>query len=312
MREAGVRGGGYVHPGGEGGVTGTSDLSFSPFTHAQRREQDRRLQPVIAAAWEQEGGPAWWRRVPEVKETHQRLAQSYRVEGTLAWADYIEIVLAMTWAASGYFVPVDFWPFVPPPAKLDRTGHLGFEIVLNTQREAAGVFSPDNLHANKHYGLLLAHLIWCPDHIDDAAQLMAPLYPWPFVLKRDEVGILRLERQEDIGDSQWPIAERIERRLFKDAKQVRVYGVSAASDARQEKMTRTRLDTGRVVDHLYDELRGAPDIWGQVKKRLAQMGAWNVSKLGITDTEDNLRAVRNDYRASQGLPPAERGRPRKQ
>jgi len=319
MREAGVRGGDYVHPGGEVGVTGTSDLSFFPFTHAQRREQDRRLQPVIAAAWEQEGGPAWWRRVPEVKETHQRLAQSYRVEGTQAWADYVELVLGMTWAATGYFAPVDFWPFVPPPVPLDQGGHTSFRDILNGQRLVASVFSLDNLRANKHYGLLLAHLIWCPDHIDDAAQLMAPLYPWPLVLKQDEVGILRLERQEDIGDSQWAIAERIERRLFRDAKQTHAYGVSASAAARRqdmhEKMARVNRATGRAITHAYDAILSSEnppkDIIEELMRDPAIEDAYSLDGVKMPLTPRKIRKLHKEDCTVHGRPLPRPGRPSK-
>ncbi len=290
------------------------------FTPEERSYQDRRLQSVIANAWREEGGVVWWRSQPEVKEFHQQRARFYKVEGTLAWADYIEIVLAMTWAASGYFVPVDFWPFVPPPAKLDRTGHLGFEIVLNTQREAAGVFSPDNLRANKHYALLLSHLIWCPDPIHDAANLIAPPYPWPVVLvKRDAAETVRLERQEDIGDSQWAIAERIERRLFRDAKQTHAYGVSASAAARRqdmhEKMARVNRATGRAITHAYDAILSSEnppkDIIEELMRDPAIEDAYSLDGVKMPLTPRKIRKLHKEDCTVHGRPLPRPGRPSK-
>ncbi len=293
------------------------DLSFFTFTDKERREQDGRLQPIIAAAWEKDGGVAWWRDLPEVKQQHRQWSSSYRVEGTQAWAEYVEIVLGMTWAATGYFVPIDFWPFIPPPIPLNQTGHRGFRDVLNGQRLVAGVFSLDNLRGNKHYALLLAHLIWCPDPIDDAAHLIAPPYPWPFLLKHDEVKTFRLERQEDIGHAQWQIAERIERRLFKNAQQARVYGTSTASQERQAKIVVARQEAARIVCQHYDELLAAnpmsKDLIGVIveKEYPDLMAACRVPDAEIGLNKRTVRALHKEGRIAQGQKPRGSGRPTK-
>lgn len=305
------------------GVSAAASTPFVPafsFTPEERRYQDRRLQSVIANAWREEGGVVWWRSQPEVKEFHQQRARFYKVEGTHAWADYIEVVLAMTWAATGYFVPIDFWPFVPPPATLDRTGRLGFEVVLNTQREAAGVFSPDSLRANKHYALLLAHLIWCPDPIHDAANLIAPPYPWPVVLvKRDAAETFRLERQEDIDDSQWEVAERCERQLFREAKQTRAYGVSAAAAGRrqdmQEKMAHVNRATGRAITRAYDAFLASEkpprDIIGAIMRDPAVEDAYSLDGVKIPLTPRKIRELHKADCLARGLTLPRPGRPSK-
>ncbi len=295
------------------------DLSFFTFMPEQRREQDGRLRSVIAAAWEKEGGVAWWRDLPEVKQQHRQWSSSYRAEGTQAWAEYVEIVLAMTWAATGYFVPIDFWPFIPPPVPLDRKGHIGFEVILNTQREVAGVFSPENLRANKHYFLLLAHLIWCPDPINDASHLIAPPYPWPFLLKQDEVKTFRLERQEDIGDTQWKIAEQIERKLFRDAKQARAYGVSAASRERQrekqDRMAPVERAAGRAITRAYDDLLASgtagKDIISALMDDTTVQAACNVPEAKIPLTARKIRDLHREDCKAHGLALPKPGRPAK-
>lgn len=309
----------YVHYSGKGTTMVAPDLPVFFFTPAQRREQDGRLRSIIAAAWEKDGGVAWWRGLPEVQEQHRQWAASYRIDGTQAWAEYVEIVLAMTWAATGYFVPIDFWPFIPPPVPLNQTGHRGFRDVLNGQRLVAGVFSLDNLRANKHYALLLAHLIWCPDPIDDAAHLIAPPYPWPFLLKQDEVKTFRVERQEDIGDTQWKIAEQIERKLFRDAKQARAYGVSAASRERQkekqDRMAPVERAAGRAITRAYDDLLASgaagKDIISAIMVDPTVQAACNVTGAEIPLTPRKIRDLHREDCKAHGLDLPKPGRPAK-
>jgi len=169
----------------------------------------------------------------------------------------------------GYFVPVDFWPIIPPPAALDATGRVGFKVVHDTQRAQAKVFDPATVRANRHYGLLIGHLIVCPDPIHTAAEIPEPAYPWPFVIVLPTQATPRVERQEDIGHEQWKIAERIERRLFKNAKQARVYGASPAAVERHSKVARARQAAALVVCRLYDEFaqsaHGPGDIIAAIK-----------------------------------------------
>jgi len=229
-------------------------LLLFEFTPEERRDQDTRLQPVIDDAWADPAGVASWRKRPEIQRMHRRWARSYRIEGTEAWTEYVEMVLAMARSQAGDFAPVDFWPANPALAALDRDGEEGFTQVVETQRIVAGVFSFDHMRANKQYALLLAHLIWCPDDITDAGQIITPPYPWPCVLvRRDPAEPYRLERQEDIaGDIQWRLAETFEKDLFKEARQARplARGESLAAMAKAGERKDQRLRAGEVAYRL--------------------------------------------------------------
>ncbi len=298
-------------------ATGKDSMALFSFTPEERRYQDARLQPVIADAWAADGGVAWWRACPEIADAHRQLAPRYRVEGTDAWIAYLKTVLAMTWAATGYFVPIDFWPFILPPVPLDQTGHHNFRDLLNGQRLVTGVFSLDNLRANKQYALLLAHLICCPDPIHTAAEIPEPAYPWPFVIVLPTQATPRVERQEDIGHAQWQIAERIERRLFKTAKQARAYGVSTASQERQAKIAVARQEAAHIVCQHYDELLAAnpisKDLIGVIveKEYPDLMAACSVPDAEIGLNKRTVRALHKEGRIAQGQKPRGSGRPTK-
>jgi len=302
-------------------ISASAPVPFVPaftFTSDERAYQDRRLRSVISSAWEKEEGIAFWRNTPEIKCVHRQWARSYRVPGTEAWSRYREMVLAMAWSAADYFVPVDFWPHKPPYGALNQKQQETFRDMLNTQRKVAGVFSPENLRANKHYALLFAHLIWCPDPIQDAAHPIAPPYPWPFVV-RIEGRHKYIERQEDIADNQWEIAERIERKLFRDTKQARAYGVSAASLQRQKEaqdnMTPVRRAAGRAITHAYNAYRATgtagKDIIGAIMDDPTVKAAFNVPGAKIRLTPRTIRALHKEDCLARGLDLSKRGRPPK-
>ncbi len=296
-------------------ATGKESMALFTFTPEERRFQDARLQPVIADAWAAEGGVAWWRAQTEIADVHRQLAPRYRVEGTDAWIAYLGTVLAMAWEATGYFVPVDFWPFIPPPAAIDATGHTGFKVVHDTQRAQAKVFDPATVRANRHYGLLIGHLIVCPDPIHTAAEIPEPAYPWPFVIVLSAGATPRVERQEDIGHGQWKIAERIERRLFKNAQQARVYGASPAAVERQAKVARARQDAARVVCRLYDEGRQSGKASGAIIGNIIRhddfIAACSVPGAEVGVTERTVRALHKEGRLARGEPLPRSGRPTK-
>jgi len=291
-------------------ATGKDGMALFTFTPEERRYQDARLQTVIADAWAAESGVAWWRAQPEIADAHRQLAPRYRVEGTDAWIAYLETVLAMAWEATGYFVPVDFWPFIPPPAALDATGRTGFKVVHDTQRAQAKVFDPATVRANRHYGLLIGHLIVCPDPIHTAAEIPEPAYPWPFVIVLPTGATPRVERQEDISHGQWKIAERIERRLFKNAQQARVYGASTASQERQAKIAVARQEAARIVCQHYDELLAAnpmsKDLIGVIvdKEYPDLMAACSVPDAEIGLNKRTVRALHREGRIGLFVPNA--------
>lgn len=299
-------------------MSASAPVPFVPaftFTSDERAYQDRRLRSVISSAWEKEEGIAFWRNTPEIKCVHRQWARSYRVPGTEAWSRYREMVLAMAWSAADYFVPVDFWPDAPPRTFLDQSQRVIFEVILNTQREVAGVFSPDRLRSNKHYYLLLAHLIWCPAPITEGnvADIIAP-YPWPFVIRHDEMNIPRMEPQEDLGPDMEVTAMRVHRDLQRDARQAaRTYDVSRAEVERRERVKQARLDAGRVANILYKEYerQGKDNIIARImkhddfKKMCRRPGA------EINITRRNVQLLRKEYlEAIEGYSP-KRGRPTK-
>jgi len=287
------------------------------FSGEERAAQDARLDPIIARLWEAdgEGTVRWWRGAPEFQAmTHQRWLPLFRAGITEVVPDYLNAVLAMAIAAAGPFVPVDLWPSVPRPINLDHRGQVAFQVAAIRMRDGVGVFTPGKLCRNKHYALLVAHAILWPDEIHAGADLLPDCYPWPFVIKLDEEGSPRLERQEDIRGEGWDLAQRIETALFAVARQADdlPYGASAASVERRERGTRARLDAGRIVDRLYDEEQGKPGIIERIKKHRDFKAVWSNPDLQLVGVDDNIRAVRNEYRRAQGLPPVNRGRPRKQ
>lgn len=287
------------------------------FTPEERAAQDRRLNPIIADLWKA-GGITCWRNGPEFQAAHQRWLTMFRAGNTDVIPDYLNTLLAMAIAAAGPFVPVDLWPSVPRPVELAPEGRVAFQVVTNRLREGVGVFTPGKLHRNKHYYLLVAHMLCWPEPIEDGHDIIDWAYPWPFVIVLDEERTPRLQRQEDIRGEGWDIAQRIETALFEEARQTDPlpYGASAAAverhDRRHDRAIRARVNVGRVVDRLYDEEQGKPGIFERIRKRDEFVAVWSNPDLQLANTDDNIRAVRNDYRRAQGLPPVNRGRPRKQ
>jgi len=288
------------------------------FSDKERAAQDARLDPIIADLWEAGGdfSVTSWRSDPEFHAlTHQRwldMFQAARTTGdTTVIPNYLDAVLAIARTAAGPFIPIDVWPSVPRPTNLDHRGQVVFQVVANKMREGAGVFTPGKLRRNKHYFLLMAHVLLWPEEIRAGSDIIDLCYPWPFVIVLDEERTPRLQRQEDIRGEGWDIAQRIETTLFEDARQADdlPYGASPTAVERRERVTRARLDAGRVVDRLYDEEQGKPGIIERIRKHRDFEAVWSNPDLQLVGVDDNIRAVRNEYRRAQGLPPVNRGRP---
>ncbi len=294
-------------------MSASAPVPFVPaftFTSDERAAQDARLNPIIAELWKA-GGITWWRNGPEFQAAHQRWLTMFSAADLRVIPDYLNMVLAMATTAAGPFVPVDLWPSVPPPVKLSPEGHLAFQVITNTIREGAGVFTPGKLRRNKHYYLLVGHLLCWPEEIREGSDIIDPCYPWPFVIKIDEEGSPRLERQEDIRGEQWDIAQRIEMTLFEDARQVDrlPYGTSQTAKSRRDMKAERRLFAGEIANRLY-ETNGAEEI-AENPAFTAALTADDGSVVGRIGSGDGVRKLIRLYRETNNLPPLPRGRPPK-
>lgn len=280
------------------------------FKDEERDAQDARLNPIIAELWKA-GGITWWRNGPEFQALHQRWLTMFSADDLRVIPDYLNMVLAMATTTAGPFVPVDLWPSVPPPVKLSPEGRLAFQVITNTIREGAGVFTPGKLRRNKHYHLLIAHMLCWPEEIREGSDIIDPCYPWPFVIKIDEEGSPRLERQEDIRGEQWDIAQRIEMTLFEDARQVDrlPYGTSQTAKSRRDMKAERRLFAGEIANRLY-ETNSAEEI-AENPAFTAALTADDGSVVGRIKSGDGVRKLIRLYRETNNLPPLPRGRPPK-
>ena len=280
------------------------------FTDDERAAQDARLNPIIAELWKA-GGITWWRNGPEFQAAHQRWLTMFSAADVRVIPDYLNTVLAMATTAAGPFVPVDLWPSVPRPAAVSLKGHLAFQVVTNTIREGAGVFTLGKLRRNKHYGLLVAHMLCWPEPIEDASQILEPGYPWPFIIKVDEEGTPRLERQEDIRGEQWDIAQRIETALFEDARQVDrlPHGASHTAKSRRDMKVERRLFAGEIANRLYDTI--PPEAIAKHAAFKAALMTDDGPAIGRIASGDGVRKLIRLYREAHNLPPLPRGRPPK-
>ncbi len=280
------------------------------FTSDERAAQDARLNPIIAELWKA-GGITWWRNGPEFQAAHQRWLTMFRAADLRVIPDYLNMVLAMATTAAGPFVPVDLWPSVPPPVKLSPEGRLAFQVITNTIREGAGVFTPGKLRRNKHYYLLVGHVLCWPEEIREGSDIIDPCYPWPFVIKVDEEGSPRLERQEDIRGEQWDIAQRIEMTLFEDARQVDrlPYGTSQTAKTRRDIKVERRLLAGEIANRLYETMD--PETIAKHPAFKTALTADDGSVVGRIDSGDGVLKLIRHYRGTHNLPPLPRGRPQK-
>ncbi len=280
------------------------------FKDEERAAQDSRLDPIIADLWKA-GGIPWWRAQPEIQAAHEEWLTRTMAGDDGAMADYLNMVLAMAIAASAPFVPVDIWPNIPPPAKLDPDARVAFQVIANTIREGAGVFTAGKVRRNKHYALLVAHLLFWPEEIRQGGDIFDLCYPWPFVIRIDEEGSPRLERQEDIRDEGWGIAQRIEAALFDDARQVDrlPYGTSQTARSRRDMKAERRLFAGEIANRLY-ETNSAEEI-AKLPAFTAALTADGGAVVGTIKSGDGVRKLIRLYREANNLPPLPRGRPPK-
>jgi len=271
------------------------------FTSDERAAQDARLHPIIAELWKA-GGITWWRNGPEFQALHQRWLTMFSAADLRVIPDYLNMVVAIATTAAGPFVPVDLWPSVPPPVKLSPEGRLAFQVITNTMREGAGVFTSGKVRRNKHYALLIAHMLCWPEEIHTGADLLPDCYPWPFVIKIDEEGTPRLERQDDIRGEGWGIAQRIETALFDEARQADPlpYGTHPATESRRGERSDRRLLAGEVAYRLRQEGVGLKVIRTH-PEFVAALSAPDGSIVGKPDTADGVWKIMNAYRQAHNL-----------
>ena len=115
-------------------------------------------------------------------------------------------------------IPADLWPSIPPRYPHTDVTSTVFQCKINLAREQIGLCTKGKLLVNRHYTLLLAHLLVFPEEIHHARDIPPP-YPWPFVIRLDAEGTPYLDRQADITKRQWPLAKRIEKELQRQSKQ---------------------------------------------------------------------------------------------
>ena len=280
------------------------------FTSDERAAQDARLNPIIAELWKA-GGITWWRNGPEFQALHQRWLDMFRAADLRVIPDYLTMVLAMATTAAGPFVPVDLWPSVPPPVTLSPEERLAFQVITNTIREGAGVFTAGKVRRNKHYALLVAHMLCWPEEIREGSDIFDSCYPWPFVIKVDEEGTPRLERQEDIRGEQWDIAQRIETTLFEEARQADrlPHGASHTARGRRDMKAQRRLYAGEIANRLYDTM--PPKTIAKHPAFKDALMADDGAAIGRIESDDGVRKLIRLYREAHNLPPLPRGRPSK-
>lgn len=288
------------------------------FSVDERTAQDARLDPIIADLWAARGEftVTWWRDSEPFRSVIHPLwlnmfAAARTTGDTTVLGAYLNAVLALATTAAGPFVPVDLWPSMPPVYTLPRKGQFAFDVAANKMREGAHVFTPGKLRRNKHYFLLIAHLLLWPEEVHAGADLLPHCYPWPFIIKIDEEGTPRLERQEDIRGEGWDIAQRIEMTLFEDTRQVDrlPYGTSQTAKSRRDIKVERRLLAGEIANRLYDTMD--PETIAKHPAFKVALTADDGSVVGRIDSGDGVLKLIRHYRGTHNLPPLPRGRPQK-
>ncbi len=165
--------------------------------------------------------------------------------------DYEQLVIALACANDKPFIPVDVWPDKPKPVEMPPEAHRVFQAVIDILRREIHLFTPGKLRLNKHYALLLAHLLLSPDEIHHAHDISV-CYPWPFILRLDDEGSAHLERQRDITTDQQLAANMVERALFASEKQAPPMPrhPSRKAKAKRNEQQRELLQLGAIAYHL--------------------------------------------------------------
>jgi hypothetical protein len=300
-----------------------------PPTDSEKAYQDARLQPHLDRGWSS-GLFDRWRAQEAVVLVHDRLKalmQQVACAQTAAeqWAaadryvrEYEQLVLAIASAGDRRrLLPVDLWPYKPPRYEHTDETSLTFPLFFNVLRDKLGLFTEDFLLVNRHYTIMLAHVVVHPARITQASDLPVP-YPWPFVIRVDQEETPALDRQHDLTTKQDKLADRIDRALRASPKQ----GGRATYGAQSERWSqrgRARYNAGAKAYRLTERyvmaaIPGSPEF-KENKEELEAAGVEVPTEEG-TYSSDSVRKwvsqLIEDFRETHpGLPPPRRGRPRR-
>ncbi len=205
---------------------------IASLTAQDRFEQDQRLNMVIPPLWQDETlldvrrGLQW---------AHAHIHRVTAVDVGRGYDWYVNGVLGLAMPGDAPFIPVDMWPWEPPRYTYTREAYSASQIVINLLRKGVGLFTPSDLTLNKHYALLIAHILLCPDDIVTAETIPDP-YPWPFVIRRKAQGTPYVEVQVDAESGLRRAAARVEGALHKSLQQAEPlpYGALSRSPLRQQ------------------------------------------------------------------------------
>jgi hypothetical protein len=192
---------------------------------------------------------------------------------------------------------------------------MALQAILNLAREQVGLFTAGKLLLNRHYALLVAHLLVNPQEVEHACDLPAP-YPWPFVVRLDSEGTPYLDVQPDITEEQRAgPAKRVAAALGGPFKQARALerGTTPVAVDRRARKKQAQLEAGKVAYELYPRytLEGIV-THPKFRQAVAEIAATTTTgkRPAVTTRSTVLRYI-NLYLAAEGRPPLPRGRPRK-
>lgn len=292
-------------------VTNPSPLLFA-LTTENRLEQDKHLQPLMDLFWCSEWFLSLRRELNEQHASFRRAIEANVEQGILL---YIEHITDMVMPADEMIVPVDVWPWIPPRYTDERKDYYegfrevldGVRMVLRGIRDDIGLFTPGRWRLNRHYDLLLAHLLLWPDNLKRASQIPDP-YPWPFILRLDKENAAHLERQRDITTSLQLAADRVERALFEGEKQAPPLARRASRKTLQKRDQRKddRLRLGDIGYHLNSGR--FPIKYEAILEHSKFIEAQKAMKTKITSTGALSTAI-HAYCKANNLPLPEQGRP---
>lgn len=293
-------------------------LPFDGFTEEERTYQDLRLNEIIAQLWSgadkgNEHSIKEWRDDPGVTYLRRSLFALPRDAAVSAYFGLVRAIVAANSERSIPFVPVDLpaalWPHDTQPVALFDASLTAFHIAGNILRDEAGVFTPGKLRVNKHYTLLIAHMLCWHKEIRDAKQIIRA-YPWPFVVRIDEEGTPRVDRQPDIRGDQWDLASRIERTLFDSIQQTGAlaYGTHPTTMAKGKERADQRLVAGGVAYRLrQDGVKG--NAICKTKTFVDALTMSDGSVIGAPTKASGVWRYIDDYRKANNLPPPKPGEP---
>jgi len=180
-------------------------------TAAERRHQEKRLQPIIDRLWK--AGVLNEARHIFLQEAHATLRAMRAAQHSSFVREYENLVVAFTGIGGLFDTRGGTQRQVPPPY-VDNTGRQGYDWVMNAVLESVGLFDPNNpsVNSNLHYRVLAAHLLLWPEPLDNAGHIIEP-FPWPWFVQTYPNAPISVYRTPDSTEEQKRIANRIETHL---------------------------------------------------------------------------------------------------